>query len=810
MNDHSLRVLEYADVRRLLAEQTSTALGRELAEALEPLTDSGRIRLLLGETTEAVTLLVRVGRVPLGGIRDVRSAVKLAAREGMLEPDVLLSIADTLAAAGKLRSFLCQHREVAPTLASKSDEIGDLRPLQEAIRAAIDDHAEVRDSASATLERLRREIKVTHSRMMEKLQSILRSSGSRDLIQEPIITMRGDRYCIPVKAEYRGQFGGLVHDQSGSGATVFMEPMVAVELGNELRQLVIQERQEVERILTALTGRVGSHSVELERTLAALGTVDFIVARARLSLSQQASQPDLSEGHRLYLRQARHPLLHGSVVPIDVTLGEPDPVLVITGPNTGGKTVSLKTVGLLSLMAQSGLHVPAETGSCVPVLEGIFADIGDEQSIQQSLSTFSGHITNIAAILRQVDRCGGHCLVLLDEVGAGTDPAEGAALAKSILHYLLRRGAICIATTHYGELKEFAYTHEGVENASVEFDLETLHPTYRLLIGIPGSSNAFTVAARLGLPESLIADARSMVGTDRAELATVIERLTSDQKETEENRIRSARAAADVEALQARYERDLKQLRADREETTRRARAEADRLLRRARREADDLVDELKRLEKQARETVSSVDISRLRDEVKTASEKVAGSPEPNPQPADSDLQPSTYNTPPVPRTDTRPPEVGDLVWIASLNQRGTLLEEPADGRAPVQIGAMRMTLPYRSLQRLMGAAAAAKGEALSERGAATKLQLKARSDVASEVHLRGQHVEEALRLLDDYIDSVCLAGISPVRIVHGKGTGTLRRAVWDWLQAHPYVEDVRLGEDGEGGSGVTVVRMRE
>jgi DNA mismatch repair protein MutS2 len=822
MNDHTLRVLEFGAIRALLAEQAACALGRERAEAVAPLTDPVLIRRRQQETTQAALVLDRAGQIPLGGIRDIRPAVHLAVIEGLLEPPTLLTVGDTLAAGRQLRAFLLARGEEAPALADLARCISEFPAIEAAIAAAISDHGEVRDEASATLARLRKEMRVLHNRLTERLQSMLRSPGTREMIQEPIVTTRGDRYCLPVKAEFRVQFGGLVHDQSSSGATVFMEPTAVVELGNELRQLAIRERQEIERILRELSGRIGSAAPALRDTLAALAELDFIVARARLSLAQDASEPafaaDGAGAPALRLRRARHPLLRGAVVPIDVELGDPARVLVITGPNTGGKTVSLKTVGLLVLMAQSGLHIPADSGSVLPRFDGVFADIGDEQSIQQSLSTFSGHITHIAAILNAVAGSA-RSLVLLDEVGAGTDPTEGAALAKSILRHLLEAGVYCIATTHYGELKEFAYTHAGVENASVEFDLETLQPTYRLLIGIPGSSNAFTIAARLGLPAPVIGAARGMIGTDQAQMADVIERLTQDQRQTEEHRRQASRAAAEVEALRARYEQDLERLRTDREETRTRVRSEAERLARQARQEVSRLLEELRRLEGEAREASaggSAARVARLREQVRQAARETE---ERLAQPAAAEAAEELPSPGPVDETvrvdAARRPERGDLVWIPTLNQRGTLLEEPDNGRAQVQVGAIRMTLPYGALQRIMAAprrTPAARPGGAARRGstAATEVQLQARANIASEIHLRGQHVEEALRVLDDYLDDAVLAGLASLRIVHGKGTGTLRRAVWDWLQSHPHVAEYRLGEDGEGGGGVTVVRLKE
>src|SRR5947209_9988043 len=616
MNSHSLRVLEYEQVRALLAEQISTDLGRERVAELAPLDEEEEIRRRLQETTEARRMMDVAGSLPLGGIHDVRAVVQAAARDGLIEAPALLDLADTISSGRRLRGFLSKRAEEAPRLAAMGREIGDFERLEEEIRRCISPRGDVLDDASPTLVRIRKDQKIYHGRMMERLHSILRNSAYRDMIQDPVVTIRDDRYCIPVKSEYRSQFGGLIHDQSASGATVFMEPTAVVELGNELRQLTLKERQEIERILRELAGKVGREAIPLLGTLHTLSLIDFISAKAKLAFAMRATEPKLNRDGLVELWKARHPLLKGEVVPINVRLGGEFTQLVITGPNTGGKTVTLKTVGLLALMAQSGLHIPADDGSTLPVFRGIYADIGDEQSIQQSLSTFSGHITNIARILKAVEVTGRRSLVLLDEVGAGTDPTEGSALAKAILRHLWKKGVRTIGTTHYGELKEFAYSHEGVENASVEFDMETLRPTYRLLIGIPGSSNAFAIAARLGLPDEVIQAAHGMLSDEEHAITDVIQKLTADQKATEADLARAAAAAREVDALRQKYDRDLRQLQADRRQTLDRAKADAFEIVRAAKRQADQLLDEMKRQEKQRRQRSETFDPARARQEI--------------------------------------------------------------------------------------------------------------------------------------------------------------------------------------------------
>jgi DNA mismatch repair protein MutS2 len=804
MNSHSLRVLEYEQVRELLVEQISTDLGRELVSELAPLDEEEEIRRRLQETTEARRIMDIAGALPLGGIHDVRAAVQAASRDGMIEAAALLDLADTISSGRRLRGFLLKRGEEAPRLAELGREIGDFQRLEEEIRRCVGPRGDVLDDASPTLARVRKEQKVYHGRMLERLQSILRNSAYRDLIQDAVVTMRDDRYCIPVKSEHRAQFGGLIHDQSASGATVFMEPTVVVELGNELRQLALKERQEVERVLRELAGKVGRDAIPLMGTLHTLSLVDFISAKAKLAFEMEATEPKLNRNGLTELWKARHPLLKGEVVPIDVQLGGEFTQLVITGPNTGGKTVTLKTIGLLALMAQSGLHIPANDGSTLPVFRGIYADIGDEQSIQQSLSTFSAHITNIARILKGVEITGRHSLVLLDEIGAGTDPTEGAALAKAILNYLRQKGARTIGTTHYGELKEYAYSHEGVENASVEFDLETLRPTYRLLIGIPGSSNAFVIAARLGLPEPVLQAARGMLSDEENTISDVIRKLTADQKATEQDLARAAAAAREVDALRQKYDRELRQLQADRRQTLERARADAFELVRSAKRQANQLLDELKRQERERRRGGETFDPARARQQIQRLAQQLNES---LPEPAAEEVVESAERAPEpeAPVLTDGALQVGDTVLVAPFHHKGTMLTEPEGGKVQVQVGAMRMTVPFVNLRRVVESRPVE-----TAAGTLAQRRMEMRQTLSPELMLLGMRAEQAMEALDEYIDDACMAGISPVRVVHGKGTGALKKVVWDYLQGHPHVGSFRLGEEGEGGGGVTVVQLKE
>ncbi|MFN3651910.1 MAG: endonuclease MutS2 [Armatimonadota bacterium] len=817
MGPHSLRVLEYGAIRERVVRLAACSLGQERAREMAPSLEEEEVRRLQVETAEAVRLLSGGGGVPLGGVHDIRPALQIAAVGGMLEPHALLQVADTLSAGRKLRAYLLQRRDQCSVLSELAGRILELRHVEDAVYGAISEQAEVRDDASPLLSRLRREMRTIRGRMTERLNSIIRSPGHRDMIQDPVITTRDGRYCIPVKSEYRTQFGGLVHDQSSSGATVFMEPASVVELGNELRQVELKERAEVERILRQLTGMVGQSAEDIRYSVEAIGDLDFIVARARLALEMNAVEPILNRDGFIGLRRARHPLLTGDVVPIDIDLGREKTVIVITGPNTGGKTVSLKTVGLLTLMAQSGLQIPAHEGSTLSVFRGVYADIGDEQSIQQSLSTFSGHITNIAGILEQVERTGAKSLVLLDEVGAGTDPTEGAALAKSILQHLLQRGARTIATTHYGELKEFAYSTPGVENASVEFDTETLRPTYRLLIGIPGTSNAFAISARLGLPLPIVESARSLIGTDRTVLSEVIQRLTEEQRETEQDLRKAAQTARDLEAKQARLEQELQRAEKERAEILSKARAQAEEMVRSARREMDRVRDEIRRLEKQARraseqQTTTPTGLQQVREKLTRASGRME-------QRAERVTRPRRGETDAVPEAAPQPAPgplaAGDVVWISGLNQRGTLVSIGEDDRGQVLIGSMRMTVPLENLQKIHSATPATRTPAPSPAsraaaGALSDMRLQARANISPEVNLRGMRAEEAIQRLDEYLDDACLAGISPIRVVHGKGTGALKRVVWELLQQHPHVSGYSHPSEEEGGAGATVVTLKE
>jgi len=774
MNAHTLRVLEYDAIRRKVMAYCTTPMGVERARQMTPRTDEEAIRLGLQQTSEARKLIDLAEELPLRGVQDVRSAASLTQAGGLLPPESLLSIADTIETARRLRSFLLAREEKCPALCVLARQLEPLPEVVNEVRRCLREDATVADNASAELARIRQRLRHLHSRITERLQATLNSSRIRNMLQEPVITMRGDRYCLSVKAEYRAQFGGIVHDVSASGATLFMEPQEVVDLGNQIREAQIAEQHEVERILAQLSALVGKHSDAILRTCDALGELDFIHARARLSAEWDAVEPALNTQSKIHLRKARHPLLKPPVVPIDVELGNRFRILLITGPNTGGKTVTLKTVGLLTLMMQSGLHVPADTGTEMAIFQKVFADIGDEQSIEQSLSTFSGHMTNIVAMLPHCDE---QALVLLDELGAGTDPAEGAALAQAILDYLLARHARVMATTHYGELKSYAYARQGVQNASVEFDLQTLRPTYRLRIGTPGSSHAIVIAQRLGLPSSVIEAAQARLAGRETEAASIMRRLEEEQRLVEEARQAAEQEHREATALRQQLQQQLEQLEAERqrlrEQVAKEMRERLDHLVQQAE-------EAYRRLREQPRENRAAQE---AREQVRQAAEQMK----------------QLLTPPATPTTDIRE---GDTVKVTTLNITATVLQLTRE-EAVVQAGAMRITVPRRVLRR-MDEKPTSKTPLVS-----VSVNLARAANISPEIMLRMQRVEEALANLDQYLSEAYAAGLSQVRVIHGKGTGTLRKAVREYLSTHPLVASYRGAEATEGGDGVTIVTLK-
>ena len=796
MDERSLRVLEYPAIIERLAAHTSFAPGRELAEALRPQTDPEAVRRSVAETGEALRLLERGGHDLLGGVRDVREALARAKLGGVLSGPELLDVAALAAAIRRARRILLSDPDAWPHLAQRALRLGTYLGVEEAIGACIGQEGQVLDEASPELARLRARMRTLHNRIRERLEAILRSAALRPALQESLITVRNGRQVVPVKQEHKGMIPGIVHDTSASGATVFVEPLAVVELNNELQETRAQEEREVERILRHLSAQVGAEAEGLETGLTVLAELDLALAKARLAQSMRAVAPKLNEEGWIHIIGGRHPLLPGPVVPIDVWLGREARILVITGPNTGGKTVTLKTVGLFGLMAQAGLYVPAEPGTELPVVSGIYADIGDEQSIQQSLSTFSSHMSNIVRILRSVDE---RSLVLLDELGAGTDPAEGAALAMAILDFLLAVGARVVATTHYSELKAYVHSRPGMQNASVEFDPITLAPTYRLIMGLPGRSNALEIAARLGLPEEVLERARGRLNRQDVRVDDLIRNLeeTRRQAEAELERARSLRQ--ENERLQAQLRAAQEELAARRQGMLEKAREEARRVVAAARREADAILEELRRQQREG-----GLEQARLvRRRLERYREELEESATPAPATAGAPLAKDAI----VP---------GTPVFLASLQQVGTVTEPPdADGQVSVQVGSLRVRVPWGELRAPAGGEGPGHREVPSRQGAATRpvgfgLVAEKRAHISPELHLRGMTVEEATGALDKYLDDAVLAGLSTVRIVHGKGTGTLRRVIHELLRSDPRVKGWRLAEPQAGGHGVTVVELHD
>jgi DNA mismatch repair protein MutS2 len=770
--ERALVTLEYPAIRALLAERSSFAPGRELAETLTPVTDVREADRLQDETAAARDLLRAQPSAGIGGARDIRDALRRARLGGSLEPLQLIEIADTIHAAEKLFADVHPY----PPLAAKARFARPPRDVAEAIEHAIAGTGEVLDRASPRLGSLRAALRAAQARLQQRLDGLLRSPDLSRALQEQLITQRGGRYVVPVKAEMRGAVKGIVHDQSASGATVFIEPLEILEANNALREAELAESAEVRRVLHELSRRVERAGEDLDSVTTALAALDLLLAKAELAAHLECERPALDAHGILDLVGARHPLLveRGTgVVPIDVRLGSDFRALVITGPNTGGKTVTLRTIGLLVLMSASGLQIPASRGSRVPVVRRVFADIGDEQSIAQSLSTFSSHLRNVVATLAEAER---DDLALLDELGAGTDPDEGAALAMAVLETLLERGVLVAATTHYPELKAFALNTPGVSNASVEFDAESLRPTYRLHIGLPGSSNAFAIASRLGLDNTVLARAESHL----SELHRSLERTL---REAERHRTDLSAALEEARVASEDARRHTEEARREAE----RILGEAERSARRSRTEADELLLQSRRALRQAESAREGAAKRNLVDEARAAL-------------AEAETTRQSAATPEqAPRT-TVPIAIGSPVHVDGVSEPGTLLSIDDRGMADVAAGALRLRVPATSLRP---------AQAAQESHLATRPVIGGSAPAVSlQLDLRGARAEEALAVLDRYLNDAAVAGVDRLRIVHGKGTGALRTAVRDVLSRHPLVRTHEPAGAAEGGDGATIVRL--
>ncbi len=788
MDRRSVDLLEFPAVRARLAGHASFGPSRTLVERLAPSSDPVIVARGLSETDQTRELLEERPGVGIGAAHDIGPWVERAARGGRLDPEHFLAIAETLDATARLATSVQDDRR--PLIRGLARELHGLPSLRSTLGRSFDPVGELLDTASPRLGGLRMAVRVAYDRLRRRLDALVGSElGSA--LQEPIVTLRNGRYVVPIKAEARSRVKGIVHDASGSGQTLFVEPLVAVELGNAWREAQIAEAEEVARILDELSALVAANAAALRETLDALARFDFWAAKAALAAEMDAVRAETAERTEVELLSARHPGLTGRVVPIDVRLGGDFTALVVTGPNTGGKTVTLRTLGLLALMHQAGLHVPAAAGSRLPVFRDVFADIGDEQSIAQSLSTFSGHLRSIVRI---VEAAGPATLVLLDELGAGTDPTEGSALAQALLDHFIAAGALVAATTHYAELKAYAHTTPGARNASVEFDLETLSPTYRLTIGLPGGSQAFAIAERLGLPDAIVEDARSRLTESQRSFEETLAAIRETEGEASEARDRAR--AAELRAVDALHTA---------EEERRRARRERDELVRSARSEAEQLVEELRREVGRTRRMLEreTVTAAALDAALERAEADLARLPDAEPVPAPEPAVERTWRVGERARSRTG----GWEGRIAAIERGGR--------RLTLESGGMRVTVPADDLVPALdgggGAAEARKsrhdGDARAASGVGALRLSRARS-VASSLDLRGARVDEALEALGRYLDDASLAGLDRVTIIHGLGTGALRDAVRAEAGGHPLVKSLRPGERGEGGDGATIVEL--
>lgn len=791
MNSKVLRVLEYNKIIERLTDKATSEQGRKLTAALEPMTDLEAIRKAQTETADALGYLFRKGSTSFGGNKDLGMCIRSLEIGSTLSIAELLRIAAFLENVNRIKSYGRKEREDTPadSLDEYFESLEPLTPLSNEIRRCILSEEEIADDASPALKKIRRSMAIANDRIHSQLASMI-SGSCRTYLQDAVVTMRNNRYCIPVKSEYKGQVQGMVHDQSSTGSTFFIEPAAVVNLNNELRELEIKEQEEIAVILADLSAQAGAYTELLTGNQKAMTALDFIFAKAALALEQNAAMPVFNTEHQIRIRQGRHPLLDKKkVVPIDIQLGIDFDLLVITGPNTGGKTVSLKTVGLLTLMGQAGLHIPALDRSELSIFEEVYADIGDEQSIEQSLSTFSSHMTNIVSILQQAD---GNSLCLFDELGAGTDPTEGAALAISVLDHLHGRGIRTMATTHYSELKVYALSTPFVENASCEFSVETLRPTYRLLIGIPGKSNAFAISSKLGLPDHIIEDAKRHITEDKESFEDLLANLENSRVTIEKERLEIAGYKEEVKALKQKLEAKQEKIDQAKEKILRQANEEAREILQNAK----ELADETIRVFQKAEAGISIKDLEKsrqkVRDKISEKNEKLTLK---NDKPTHKVLKP----------TQIKP---GDSVKVVSMGLKGTVSSLPdKNGNLFVQCGIIRSKV---SLNDLVLIEEETINTGKMQRSSSGKLKMSKSYSISTEINLLGRTVDEALSELDKYLDDAYLAHLPSVRVVHGKGTGALRNAVHNYLRKNRVVKSYRLGEYGEGDAGVTIVEFKE
>lgn len=773
----------------MLVEEADSALGKDSARRLRPSSDHGEIVAMQAETSHALTRLFHHGALSFHGLTDIRPSLVPLAKGGTLGAGELLRIGALLEAAKRAVEFDKKDEET-DFLSGRFDGLQTFPEIRREISRCILSEDEISDDASSELKRIRRAMKTTNDKIREQLSVTVNSSG--DMLRDNIVTMRNGRYCLPVKQEYKSAFQGMIHDQSSTGSTFFIEPMAIVKLNNDLAKLAMKEQEEIERILASISSICAPETEGLERDVILLSELDFIFAKAKLSKKMQGSEPIFDDNY-IEIKKGRHPLIpRDRVVPIDVTLGKDYRLLIITGPNTGGKTVSLKTVGLFTLMGQAGLHIPAFDGSHLRVFHEVYADIGDEQSIEQSLSTFSSHMTNTVSILKRADK---NTLALFDELGAGTDPVEGAALAISILDNLLQRNVTAMATTHYSELKIYALSTDHVENASCEFDVESLQPTYRLLIGVPGKSNAFAISSKLGISDEIIEKAKSLVDEDSKSFEDVVTGLESTRKELEQERAKAAAYREEIERQKKKLAEKNERIDKAKEKILRRANEEANEILQKAKDMADDSIRKYNKWMDGGKGNVSDMERQRsaIREQLKKTGEKLATKQKGN-----------------RPKTAPGKLSIGDLVMVHSMGVKGTVMSLPnTKGKCFVQMGIMRSEVNADDLELLEEETLQNRKEQLRERSGAGKIKMMKSLHVSSSINLIGKTVDEAIALLDKYLDDAYLAKLHQITIIHGVGTGALRNAVQAHLKKSKYIKTYRMGEYGEGGYGVTVAEFK-
>ncbi len=790
MNQKTLTKLEYHKIIAMLEEQASSFRGKQLCRRLKPMTDLERIDTAQEQTAAAFTRIVKKGRISFSDAFPVEESMKRLEIGAALGSGELLRICKVLKTTARAKAYGRHDTQddLADCLDAYFEQLEPLTLLSNEIERCIISEEEISDDASSALKHIRRSIHSINDKIHATLNTLVNGS-LRTYLQDPIITMRGDRYCIPVKAEYRGQVQGLIHDQSSTGSTLFMEPMAIVKLNNDLKELYAKEQEEIQVILARLSEDTSAYIEEIRTNYRSLTDLDFIFARGQLAYSMNGSRPILNTEGRIRIRSGRHPLLDArKVVPITVTLGEDFSLLIITGPNTGGKTVSLKTVGLLTLMGQSGLHIPAADRSEIAIFRQIYADIGDEQSIEQSLSTFSSHMTNIVSFLKDVDQ---NSLVLFDELGAGTDPTEGAALAIAILSHLHTKGIRTMATTHYSELKVYALTTEGVENACCEFDVESLKPTYRLLIGIPGKSNAFAISSKLGLPDYIIKDAKNRLSEHDVSFEDLLGDLENSRRTIEKERDEIQNYKREVERLKTQTRQKQEKLEEQRERILREANEKANAILRDAKEMADET---MKNFRKFGKEGISAAEMEKERERLRQKIKETSAKSTLTPQKPKKTYKPSDF-------------KLGESVKVLSMNLTGTISSLPdSRGNVTVQMGILRSQVHISDLEIIEEQNPYAPKN--MRRTGSGKIKMSKSLSVSPEINLLGKTVDEAVAELDKYLDDALLSHLNSVRVVHGKGTGALRKGIHEYLRRQKHVKSYHLAEFGEGDAGVTIVNL--